>query len=101
TALLNLQKAFWTAYGHKKQEFRIRGPIGCGKSCAVKILAADIARQRPDITLYHCCSSEELDEIKRFVTAATESAEHSPTIAIFDQMCNNDIAASLGKLGDK
>lgn len=93
--LLDFLKFFWDNYNEGVREFNVMGYSGVGKSCAAKILAAEVSRKRPDITLFYARSGVVLsDELRG------SFATQRPAVAIIDQIRTEDLAKELGYFAD-
>lgn len=95
--LVDFLKFFWDNYNKGIKEFNIMGDSGVGKSCAAKILAAEISRKRPDITLFYLRSGVNNPYEDLYQSLAAKR----PTVAIIDQIQNEDIFSKLGYFADK
>jgi hypothetical protein len=90
-----LRTWFDEKFGSGVKEFRIGGPAGTGKSCAAMIIAADIARKKPDSKVYYF---REWDITLLPQVSSLAKSEPAPVYFVVDQVDDNKHAQALAKL---
>jgi hypothetical protein len=98
---LQLLEHFWTSRPASPKagfhELCVAGAAGSGKSCAVQVLVADIARRQPDAAVFYC---REWVADGQATAALVDSAVHSAnsgteTYLVVDQIVDNREAVNL------
>jgi hypothetical protein len=88
---------FWKNY-EQYSEFCIDGSAGSGKSCAIQILAAEVARRLPSASVYHIRHWAPADASTISKEVITRAKGGVKTFLFVDQVVLDDDATTLGAL---
>lgn len=80
------------------KEFCMGGAAGCGKSCTVRILAAEIRRRKPSARVFYFRQWDTVNH--NLFPLMRKSAELGETFVLVDQLINNDHAKDVAVLAD-
>jgi hypothetical protein len=96
----SLLRTFWKDFNPNKltTELCIDGAAGCGKSCAVKILVADVCRRLPETQVFYWrgTAASHLSIVHNKIEVVDKD-----TILFFDQITDSTLARELSIFADR